>query len=113
MATTAKRKSIRTMLSIFMGKFEYSFAGWPDADREKGFVASLTTILVLIFMLSLVMTMTLLIFNRQKISTNTINATQSYYTSEAGIEDSLIRLKNNPQKVLTKYLRCDISCNNG
>jgi len=103
MATTAKRKSIRTMLSIFMGKFEYSFAGWPDADREKGFVASLTTILVLIFMLSLVMTMTLLIFNRQKISTNTINATQSYYTSEAGIEDSLIRLKNNPQMAPLSY----------
>jgi hypothetical protein len=49
------------------------------------------------------MSMSALIFGRQKISTNTINATQSYYTAEAGVEDSLIRLKNNPQMAPLSY----------
>ena len=68
-----------------------------NKKKEGGFVASLSTLLVLVFMLSVAMSMSVLIFGRQKISTNTINATQSYYTAEAGIEDSLMRLKSNPQ----------------
>ena len=70
---------------------------------KQGFVAVLITILVLIFMLSIAMSMSVLIFTRQIISTNTANATQSYYTAQAGIEDSLMRLKNNPQMAPLTY----------
>ncbi len=59
--------------------------------------------LVLIFMVSVALSMGALIFQRQKISTNTILATQSHYTSEAGLEDSLWRLKNNPQMPALNY----------
>lgn len=71
--------------------------------HQRGFVASLITIVVLIFMLTVAMSLTALIFNRQRISTNTILAAQSYYADEAGIEDSLIRLKNNPQMSALSY----------
>lgn len=70
---------------------------------SKGFVASLFTILVLIFMLSIAMSMATLIFNRQKISTNSVASAQSYYTAEAGVEDSLLRLKNDPQMPPLSY----------
>lgn len=72
-------------------------------NNEKGFVALLNTVLVLIFMLSLAMSISVIIFNRQRISTNAITATQSYYASEAGIEDALLRLKNNPQMSPLSY----------
>jgi len=70
---------------------------------QKGFIASLATLLILIFMLGLAMSMSLLILERQKISTNTINATQSYYAAQAGAEDSLLRLKNYPQTPPISY----------
>ncbi len=72
-------------------------------NNQQGFVVLLNTFLVLVFMLGLAMSMTLLIFNRQKISTNTTNAVQSYYASQAGAEDALLRLKNNPQMGALSY----------
>ncbi len=75
----------------------------PCSIKQRGFVASLTTLLVLVFMLSVAISMSVLIFGRQKISTNTINSTQSYYTAEAGAEDALIRLKSNPQMSSLSY----------
>lgn len=72
-------------------------------NKEKGFVALLITILVLLFMLNLAISMNTLLFGNQKITENVIKSTQSYYTAEAGIEDSLLRLKNNPQMALLSY----------
>jgi hypothetical protein len=47
-------------------------------------------------MLSIALSMSSLIFYRQKGSINSVKSTQSYYASEAGIEDALMRLRNNP-----------------
>src|SRR3989338_7461901 len=71
--------------------------------NQRGFIASITTLLVLIFILSIATSMSVLVFGRQRISTNTVNSTQSYYTAEAGVEDSLLRLKNNPQMSPLSY----------
>ncbi len=84
-------------------RLRQGFGGQACSMKQRGFVASLNTLLVLIFLLSLAMTMSVLISTRQKISTNAINATQSYYTAQAGIEDSLMRLKNNPQMAPLNY----------
>src|SRR5581483_27004 len=40
---------------------------------------------------------------QQRISTNTLSATQSYYTDQAGLEDALLRLKNNPSMSSLSY----------
>ncbi len=71
--------------------------------NQKGFVASLVTLAILIFMLTVAMSMGLLIFERQRISTTAIAATQSYYTAQAGAEDALIRLKSAPQMAAATY----------
>ncbi len=84
-------------------KYNISIAKFSKHESGAGFIASLNTILILIFILSIAMSMSILIFGRQKISTNTINSTQSYYTAEAGAEDALLRLKNNPQMSPLSY----------
>jgi Tfp pilus assembly protein PilX len=71
--------------------------------NQKGFVASVTTLLVLIFMISVGISMSILIFGRAKISVNAIGSAQSYYAAEAGIEDALLRLKNSPQLASASY----------
>lgn len=40
--------------------------------------------------------MSSLVFYTQKISTNSIKSAQSYYAAEGGVEDALMRLRNNP-----------------
>lgn len=72
-------------------------------NNQKGFVASIITFLVLLFMLSLAISMLSVIIDRHKITENVIKATQSYYTAEAGIEDSALRLKNNPMMLPSSY----------
>ncbi|MBI3631264.1 MAG: hypothetical protein HY219_00140 [Candidatus Staskawiczbacteria bacterium] len=43
------------------------------------------------------------VFNKQKIVANITKSTQAYYTAESGIEDSLLRLNNNPQMSPLSY----------
>lgn len=70
---------------------------------QEGYFVSVIAIFILIIMSSIALSMSSLIFYRQKISTNSIRATQSYYTAEAGIEDALMRLKNDPQMSPISY----------
>ena len=84
-------------------KYNISITKFSKHESGAGFIALLNTILVLIFMLSLAMSMSILIVNRQKIATNTVKSTQSYYASQAGVEDALLRLKNNPQMPSLSY----------
>ncbi len=65
--------------------------------NQKGFVVSTITFFVLIIMLSVSLSMSTVIFYRQRIATNSVKSTQSYYAGESGIEDALLRLNNNPQ----------------
>ena len=66
-------------------------------DNQKGYIVSIVTIFVLIIMLSVAVSMSFLITNRQKNTTSTILSSQAYYASESGIEDALLRLKKTPQ----------------
>lgn len=72
-------------------------------NNQKGFAATLITFLVLLSMLSLAMSMMVIIISRHQIVENVIKSTQSYYAAEAGIEDSILRLKNNPQTSSLSY----------
>ena len=47
--------------------------------------------------------MSLLIFYRQITSANALSSTQAYYTTEASIEDALLKLYNNPQMSSMSY----------
>jgi hypothetical protein len=60
---------------------------------QKGFVALYLTILVLALVFGIVVSISLLTLNQQKILRNITRSTQSYYLAEAGIEDALLRLK--------------------
>ena len=64
--------------------------------NQKGFAALFITILVLAIMLGLAFSITILVLSRQRISKNIVKSTQAYYIAEAGIEDALLRLKENP-----------------
>lgn len=71
--------------------------------NEKGYTISIIVFFVLIIMLSIALSMNSLIFYRQKISTNSIGSTKSYYAAEAGIEDALMILRNSPQMSPVSY----------
>lgn len=73
-------------------------------NSKGGFIVSIVAFFVLMIMLTIAIAMSSLIFYRQKISTNAVKSTQSYYVAEAGIEDSLMRLRNNPQMQPVSYV---------
>ncbi|MFH1968297.1 MAG: hypothetical protein ABIJ84_02840 [bacterium] len=72
-------------------------------NNQKGFIASFIAILILAFMLALAMSISSVILTRHEISENAVKAAQSYYAAEAGIEDSLLRLKETPQMPALNY----------
>ena len=71
--------------------------------KERGFVLSIITFFVLIIMLSIAVSMSALVTYRQKIATNSVKSTQSYYAAESGVEDALLRLNNSPQMASLNY----------
>jgi len=71
--------------------------------NQKGFVATLIVFFILLIMISITLSMSSLIFHRQRIVNNVVKSTQAYYTSESGIEDSLLRLNNNPLMPSASY----------
>jgi len=70
---------------------------------QEGYVVSIIVFFILIIMLSIAISMSSLIAYRQKISTNSVKSTQSYYTAESGAEDALLRLSNNPNMSPLSY----------
>ena len=72
-------------------------------SSEKGFVVSIITFFVLIIMLSIAVSMSAVIAQRQKISTNGVSAIQSFYAAESGAEDALLRLNGNPEMSSLSY----------
>ncbi len=60
--------------------------------REKGFAAFFVTILVMIVVFATATSIFILTYMEQKITRNIIKSTQAYYTTEAGVEDILLRL---------------------
>ena len=64
--------------------------------NQKGFAGLLVVILILTIVFTIITGIVLLIFNEHKISRNIINSNKAYYLAESGIEDVLLRIKNNP-----------------
>lgn len=72
--------------------------------NKKGFAIFFIVILVMIAMFEVVITVTFLALGEQKIVENNTKSTASYYTAEIGIEDALLRLKNNPNISASSYV---------
>lgn len=82
----------------------------PESDiKQKGYIISLVTFLVLIIMSSMAVSMGFLVADMQARITNAKKSTQSYYAAEAGIEDALLYLKKYPQTSSADY---DLNVNN-
>ena len=73
------------------------------ASEEKGYVISIIVFFILIIMMSMAISVATLIAFRQQASTNFTRGITSYYTSESGIEDALLRLRNNPNMSALSY----------
>ena len=71
--------------------------------NQKGFAAFFITILVLAIMLGLGFSITILVLGEQRISKNIVKSTQAYYIAEAGVEDALLRLKEDPTTLSISY----------
>jgi len=71
--------------------------------NQKGYAVSFVALFVLVLMLTIALSVGSLNLYRQKAATTSIMATQSYYAAEAGIEDALLRLKENPQMPAASY----------
>lgn len=72
-------------------------------NNQKGYVVLIITFFVLIIILSVALAMGSLIAYEQKIATNVVKSTQSYYAAESGIEDALLILRKNPQISTASY----------
>ena len=72
-------------------------------NNQNGFVISIITFFILTLMLSTGLSMSAVTLYRQKIATNAVKSTQSYYAAEAGAEDALWRLNNNSQMAPLSY----------
>ncbi len=62
--------------------------------NRKGFAALFITLLILVVVFGIIISLTVLSLNQQRISRNLTASSQAYYTAQAGIEDALIRIKN-------------------
>lgn len=78
-------------------------------NSQSGFIVSIMIVFLLAIFVTIALSMSTLVFYRQKVATNLVKSTQSYYAAESGIEDSLLRLKNNPQIPPVSY---NLSVNN-
>ncbi|MFH1308491.1 MAG: hypothetical protein ABIH51_00575 [Patescibacteria group bacterium] len=65
-------------------------------NNKKGFVAIFITILILIILMSIIASIVFLIAGEQEMSGNIIKSSKSFYVAEAGIEDALLRLREDP-----------------
>ncbi len=63
-------------------------------NNQKGFALFYVTILVLAIIIASGMNVSVLTYNQQKVFQNIVKSTQAYYTTEAGLEDALLRLEN-------------------
>ena len=85
-----------TTVKIFSMKNNYEkISKYRQHKSSAGFIISIVTFLVLTSMLAMGVSMSSLIFYRQQIATNSFQSTQSYYAAESGIEDALLKIKNN------------------
>lgn len=64
-------------------------------SSEKGFSALFIAFLSLAIIFSIVAGLSVLTLEQTRVAGNIVQSAQSYYASEAGIEDMLLRLKNN------------------
>jgi len=71
--------------------------------KQKGLAAIFITILVLGVMFSVAVSINIVTVSQQRVSAGTVKSVQSYYTAEAGLEDALLRLKNNPSVPVLSY----------
>lgn len=65
-------------------------------EKQKGVAAVLITILVLSVMFAVAMSFGIITVAQERASGNVVKASQAYYAAETGMEDALLRLKNNP-----------------
>jgi hypothetical protein len=61
-------------------------------DNQNGFAAFLATILIMAIIFGIGVSIFMLTYNEQKIIQNVLKSTQAYFSSEAGLEDALLRL---------------------
>ncbi len=64
--------------------------------NQKGFVAIIIIIVVLFVILGIVFVLSLLTLREQKAINNTTASQEAYYLAEAGIEDALLKLRQDP-----------------
>ena len=67
-------------------------------SSQKGFAALVITLIILAVMVLIVMPLVILILGQQRIVNNLTKANQAYFAAEAGIEDTLLRLKEGMQR---------------
>ena len=63
-----------------------------NKNSKNGFAALYLTVLILAVIIAISVSISILTFGQQKISQNITKSSQAYYTSEAGVEDALLRL---------------------
>lgn len=68
-----------------------------NSNHQKGFIALLVAVLILVAMVTISVSMANLIIGQHKISANIIKSSQAYFIAEGGVEDALLRLKKNIQ----------------
>lgn len=66
-----------------------------NSKQEKGYILSMVVFFILMIALSLAMSMAFLVASQQLKTTRATLAIQAYYGAESGIEEAMLRLRNN------------------
>jgi len=80
-----------------------SLTGFNFLDKQKGYIALIITVFVLVLILGIALNASFLVVSENKIFSNISRATQSYYGAESGVEDALLRLKSSPTMAGLSY----------
>jgi len=67
------------------------------SKQKNGFTSLLTVTVILAIAITIGLDISLLVWNEQKITGNSIKSAEAYYTAESGVEDSLYRILKNKQ----------------
>ena len=81
-----------------------SYSHTPQNYINNGFVSIIATILIVVGMVAVGISMAEIIISEHKISANAIESTKSYFPTESGIEDVLLRLRKNMDLTTTSTL---------
>ena len=94
-ATACRRQAEKFVFHFHLSDVTSEGIPAQNKKNQKGSGMLVMTILLTSIVFIVVISISFITFNRQRISINSIKSIQAYYAAESGIEDGLLRISRN------------------